>query len=87
MMDNDIVMTIVKVVIILIIFSTLAGFSTYFERKILAFMQRRLGPTHVGPFGILQVVADGIKLFSTNSSIFCVECLYKKYPKFDWDVF
>ena len=36
---------------------------TYVERRLLAFMQFRLGPNRTGPFGLLQPVADGIKLF------------------------
>jgi NADH-quinone oxidoreductase subunit H len=59
-----IIETLLKVIFVLLIFSALAGFATFVERKILAFMQRRLGPMHVGPHGILQIAADGIKLFT-----------------------
>jgi NADH-quinone oxidoreductase subunit H len=51
---------------ILVLFQVLLGvFSlmTYLERRLLAFMQFRLGPNRTGPFGLLQPVADGIKLF------------------------
>jgi len=68
-MDYDILMTIVKVVIILAVFSALAGFTTYIERKILAFMQRRPGPLHVGPYGVLQILCDGAKLFTKEDFI------------------
>ena len=61
--------TIIKIVVILLIFSALAGIGTYFERKVLAFMQRRLGPSNVGPFGLLQVAADGIKLFTKEDIV------------------
>jgi len=60
---------IIKAVIILLVISALAGFGTYIERKVLAFMQRRLGPMHVGPYGLLQIAADGIKLFTKEDII------------------
>jgi NADH-quinone oxidoreductase subunit H len=59
----------IKAIIILAIISAVAGFGTYIERKVLAFMQRRLGPTHVGPYGLLQIIADGIKLFTKEDIV------------------
>jgi NADH-quinone oxidoreductase subunit H len=58
-----IIQTIAKGIIVLVIIASIAGFATYIERKLLGFMQRRLGPMYVGPFGILQALADVIKLF------------------------
>jgi NADH-quinone oxidoreductase subunit H len=61
--------TLIKAVLILAIISALAGFGTFIERKVLAFMQRRLGPMHVGPYGLLQIAADGIKLFTKEDIV------------------
>jgi NADH-quinone oxidoreductase subunit H len=60
---------VIKAMIILLVISAIAGFGTYLERKVLAFMQRRLGPMHVGPFGLLQILADGIKLFTKEDIV------------------
>ena len=54
---------IIKIIVLLAIFSALAGSGTYLDRKFLGLIQKRLGPMHVGPWGLLQIVADGIKLF------------------------
>ncbi len=43
------------------------AYLTYAERKVMAAMQRRQGPMTVGPFGLLQPIADGIKLLSKET--------------------
>ncbi len=46
-----------------------AAYSTYGERKIAAFLQDRLGPSNAGPWGILQPLADGVKMFTKEDFI------------------
>lgn len=43
------------------------AYLTYFERKVIGFMQLRRGPNVVGPFGLLQPLADGVKLFAKET--------------------
>jgi NADH-quinone oxidoreductase subunit H len=47
----------------------IAMYSTYFERKVAAFIQDRVGPDRAGPFGLLQPLADGIKFFMKEEII------------------
>src|SRR5512143_497235 len=47
----------------LIVLMSIAAGLIYIERRLLALWQDRYGPNRVGPFGLLQVVADSIKIF------------------------
>ena len=64
-----IIETVVKAVVVLSVVAGMGAFATFIERKVLAFMQRRLGPMFVGPYGLLQLAADGIKLFTKEDII------------------
>src|SRR5580693_513932 len=56
-------LTIVKIAVVLGITLTAVAYTVLVERKVLGRMQNRWGPSRVGPFGLLQPLADGIKLF------------------------
>jgi len=61
--DDSIFWPILRVVIILVFILAIVPGIIYWERKLLAWFQDRVGPNRVGPFGLLQTIADGIKLF------------------------
>ena len=55
-------LVVLKVLVIFVALLLLTLFTTWFERRVVSFMQNRPGPNRAGPFGLLQPIADGIKL-------------------------
>jgi NADH-quinone oxidoreductase subunit H len=59
----------IMVVAVFLIALGVAAYSTYAERKVAAFFQDRLGPNRAGPYGLLQPIADGVKMFMKEEII------------------
>ena len=57
------VWALVKIVLIIVPLMLCVAYLTFWERKVIGWMQVRIGPNRVGPWGLLQPIADGIKLF------------------------
>ncbi|HXA43827.1 MAG TPA: NADH-quinone oxidoreductase subunit NuoH [Candidatus Solibacter sp.] len=64
----EVVITLIKSGVLIIAFITAAAYLVYAERKVISYMQVRVGPNRVGPFGLLQPMADVIKLVSKEDS-------------------
>ena len=56
--------TLIKGAVLVLVLFGAAAYMTFIERVVLALFQLRLGPNRVGPFGLLQPIADGIKLLT-----------------------
>lgn len=57
------IIALIKIVLVLLIILTTVANLVYAERKVSAFIQNRIGPNRVGPWGLLQAPADVLKLF------------------------
>jgi NADH-quinone oxidoreductase subunit H len=55
-------LALVKIILVVVVVLTLVAYTTLFERRVLGWIQVRLGPNRVGPWGLLQPLADGAKL-------------------------
>jgi NADH-quinone oxidoreductase subunit H len=56
-----ILVSVIKIVIALFVLLTAVAYTVWLERKVVGHIQNRWGPTRVGPFGLLQPLADGVK--------------------------
>jgi NADH-quinone oxidoreductase subunit H len=58
-----VLLSIVKIIVVLVILLTCVAYTVLLERKVVGRIQNRFGPSRVGPFGLLQPLADGLKLY------------------------
>jgi NADH-quinone oxidoreductase subunit H len=59
--ETFVIVSVIKIVIALFVLLTAVAYTVWLERKVVGHIQNRWGPTRVGPFGLLQPLADGIK--------------------------
>ena len=64
----EILVALIKSAILIFAFITAAAYLVYAERKVVSYMQVRFGPNRVGPMGLLQPLADVVKLLTKEDS-------------------
>lgn len=57
-----VIYTLIKIIVIIVPLMLGVAYLTFIERKVIAYMHDRIGPNRVGPYGLLQPIADAIKL-------------------------
>ena len=86
----DVVIVLIKVLVVFGFLLVSVMMTIWVERRLVAFMQQRIGPNRVGPFGMLQSLADGVKLFfkedirpvSAHEPVFTLAPLFSMIPAF-----
>jgi NADH-quinone oxidoreductase subunit H len=81
---------LIKIAILLAAVFTVVAYIVLVERRLLGFFQSRLGPNRVGPFGLIQPIADGMKLFlkedvvplNANPVLFKLAPVFAFFPPF-----
>ncbi|WP_313953560.1 NADH-quinone oxidoreductase subunit NuoH [Accumulibacter sp.] len=82
------VWTLLKIVLIIAPLLLGVAYLTFWERKVIGWMQVRIGPNRVGPWGLIQPIADGLKLFlkevvvptGSDKSVFLIAPMFAFAP-------
>src|SRR5690242_11712762 len=69
LITHPITLMVIEILVITVVLLLSVAYFTYWERKVLAWVQLRKGPNVVGPFGLLQPIADGVKLFMKETVV------------------